>query len=326
MNVKTPHGTSQSYTLTDRIMQGDTWAPAMASAQVDSFGKQMIEEEPSFMFMFKDVVPIPLLGQVDDLIGVAEAGVKTHQLNAFVNVKTANKDLQFGEDKCKYMIVSKKKPESFLHPNIKVDQWKVEHMKNNNVIDHFVGKTNIKEEKSLMYLGHMLSQNGDNMPNIINIRNKSIGTQKKILNLIEPMGPYRFEGAIIYVLSLLRNSILYASETMCNIKEKELRAVENIEEAVLKKIFKTKFSCPWHLLYLEAGIIPARYQIHRQILVFLQYILQQPKDSLMHKVFEAEKRNPSKGDWVSSVTTLMNRYKIELTFLQIEDFFFLIST
>ena len=153
----------------------------------------------------------------------------------------------------------------------------------------------------------MLSQNGDNMPNIIHMRNKSIGTQKKILNLIEPMGPYRFEGAIIYVQSLLRNSILYASETMCNIKEKEFRALENIEEAVLKKIFKTKFSCPWHLLYLEAGIIPAIYQIHRQMLVFLHYILQQPKESLMHKVFKAEKPNPTKGFWVSSVTTLMNK-------------------
>ena len=73
------------------------------------------------------------------------------------------------------------------------------------------------------------------------------------------------------------------------------------------------------LLYLGAGIIPARYQIHTQMLVFLQCILQQPKDSLMHKVFEAEKQNPSKGDWVSSVITLMNRYKIELTFLQIEE-------
>ena len=218
MNVKTPHGTSQSYTLTDRIMQGDTWAPAMASAQVDSFGKQMIEEEPSFMFMFKEVVPIPLLGQVDDLIGVAEAGVKTHQLNAFVNVKSANKDLQFGVDKCKYRIVCKKKPESFLHPNIEVDQWKVEHLKSDNVIDKFVGKTSIKEDKSLMYLGHMLSQNGDNMPNIIFMRNKSIGTQKKILNLIEPMGPYRY-------------SIIYASQTMCNVKEKELRTLQNIEEA-----------------------------------------------------------------------------------------------
>ena len=92
-----------------------------------------------------------------------------------------------------------------------MDQWNVEHIKNNNVIDHFVRKNNIKEEKSFMYL---LSQNGDNMPNIIHMRNKSIGTQKKILNLIEPMGPFRFEGAIIYIQSLLRTSILYASETM----------------------------------------------------------------------------------------------------------------
>ena len=106
-------------------------------------------------------------------------------------------------------------------------------MKNSDVIDQFLGKTEIKEEKSLMYLGHMLSQKGDNMPNIINMRNKSIGTQKKILKLIEPMGPYRFEGAIIYIQSLLRNSILYAAETMCNVKESEFRALENIEESVL---------------------------------------------------------------------------------------------
>ena len=44
MNVETPHGTSQTYQITDRIMQGDTWAPAqLSSAQVDSFGKQMIK-------------------------------------------------------------------------------------------------------------------------------------------------------------------------------------------------------------------------------------------------------------------------------------------
>ena len=135
----------------------------------------------------------------------------------------------------------------------------------------------MKEENSLIYLGHMLSKNGDNMPNISHMRNKSIGTQRKIINLIEPMCPYRFEGTIIYIQSLKRNSILYASETMSNVKEKELKAQEKIEEPVLQKIFKTKLSCPWNLLYLEAGIMPARYRIHRQMLVFLQYILQQPK-------------------------------------------------
>ena len=265
----------------------------------------MIKEEPDFIYRFKEEIPIPLLGQVDDLIGVAEAGVKTHQLNAFVNSKTANKDLQFGADKCKYMIVSKKKPESFHIPNIQVDQWEATHDKNGEVIDKFLGKSSMKEENSLMYLGHMLSKNGDNMPNIIHMRNKSIGTQRKIITLIEPMGPYRFEGAIIYIQSLLRNSILYASETMSNVKEKELRALEKIEESVLQKIFKTKLSCPWHLLYLEAGIMPARYQIHRQMLVFLQYILQQPKHSLMYKVYEAEKQSPTKGDWVSETSKLL---------------------
>ena len=68
INVKTPQGLSNEYTLTNKVMQGDTWAPALASAQVDAFGKEMLEEQPSFMFRFLGEVAIPLLGQVDDLI------------------------------------------------------------------------------------------------------------------------------------------------------------------------------------------------------------------------------------------------------------------
>ena len=36
---------SDDYTLTNRVMQGDTWASTLASAQVDSFGKEMITED-----------------------------------------------------------------------------------------------------------------------------------------------------------------------------------------------------------------------------------------------------------------------------------------
>ena len=95
ISVKTPHGQSDQYTLTNRIMQCDTLAPAMASAQVDWFGKEMIIEKTSYMYKFKVDVPIPLLGQVDDLQGIAEAGYKSKQHNTFANVKTAEKDLQF---------------------------------------------------------------------------------------------------------------------------------------------------------------------------------------------------------------------------------------
>ena len=63
-------------------MQGDTWTLAIASAQVDGFGTDMVNDMPSFMYKFMGKVPVPLLGQVDDLIGIAEAGYKSDQLNS----------------------------------------------------------------------------------------------------------------------------------------------------------------------------------------------------------------------------------------------------
>ena len=53
----------------------------MASTQVDRFGKEMLEDKPRFMYKFMGKVAVPLLGQVDDLIGIAEAGYKTDRLN-----------------------------------------------------------------------------------------------------------------------------------------------------------------------------------------------------------------------------------------------------
>ena len=99
------------------------------------------------------------------------------------------------------------------------------------------------------------------MKNIVYKQNKTIGTRKQILKLIEPLGHYTFEGAFIYINSHLRNPILYAAEAMNNIKEAKYRALESIEESELTKVFHTKRSCPKHLLYLEAGIVPARYQV-----------------------------------------------------------------
>ena len=313
ITVKTPTGTSKEYRLTNTIMQGDTWAPAQASAQVDSFGKEMIIQEPNFMFKYKGEVSIPLLGQVDDLLGVSEVGFKAEQLNGFVNVKTADKELQFGIDKCNYMIVSKAKTNSFLKPALFVDSWKLIHNKNKTMEETFMGKIPMEEKNSLLYLGYMLSQNKSNMPNINHKKNKSKGTQKQIPKLIEPLGIYRFESAIIYIESLLRSSILYGAETMNNVKELEWRELEKIEEAVLSKVFKTTRSCSRHLLYLEAGMVPARFLVRRQMLAFLQYILQQPTDSLLHRVYQAQEESPSSGDWVSETAKILQDMKIDIS-------------
>ena len=116
----------------------------------------------------------------------------------------------------------------------------------------------------------------------------------------------------------MRGSILYAAEAMVNITEKEIRLIEKSEEATLRDLVKTECSAPRHLLYLELGIIPARYVIKQRKVMLLKHILGQDNNSLMRKVFNAQIKMPSKGDWTSDVKNILKELKIKKTFAEIE--------
>ena len=166
----------------------------------------------------------------------------------------------------------------------------------------------------------MLSKRGDNMGNINHKRNKCIGTEvEKILKLIKPLGPYTFEFALIYKQSFIRNRILYASEAIYKVKQIQYRAYEKIEESVLKKVLKTLRSCPRHLMYLETGLVPARYQINRQVLNYLHYILNQPNDSILQRMFNSMVRNPTTGDWAGYAIELIKKYELNLSLKEIKE-------
>ena len=62
-----------------------------------------------------------MLALVDDLIGITNAGFKAQQMNAIINVKSAEKRLQFGVSKCKSMLISKK-PELVQNSQLSVDK------------------------------------------------------------------------------------------------------------------------------------------------------------------------------------------------------------
>ena len=85
------------------------------------------------------------------------------------------------------------------------------------------------------YLGFVLSSTGDNMANIRATKKKSIGVIRKIMNKLNclKLNKYYFEGAMIFMNSMLRGSILYAADMYYNLKESELRQIERIEESSL---------------------------------------------------------------------------------------------
>ena len=99
---------------------------------------------------------------------------------------------------------------------------------------------------------------------------------------------------------ILRGSILYAAECYYDLKEKELRIIEKIEERFMRSLLKTTTGCPIVQLYLELGQIPARYQIMKLRLLFLKSILHEKEDSRLSLFLNLQLKESKKGDWIST--------------------------
>ena len=65
-------------------------------------------------------------------------------------------------------------------------------------------------------------------------------------------------------------------------------------------MLKTSKGCPIIQLYLEVGLIPARYEIIRIRLLFLKNILNQNQDSMIYKFLRIQLESSVKGDWTTT--------------------------
>ena len=81
MAVNTPEVLTERQTLENTVLQGDTWGSLLASVQVDSIGKDCAES--GYGYRYQDILPVGMLGLVDDTICVTEAGYKAQKMNAF---------------------------------------------------------------------------------------------------------------------------------------------------------------------------------------------------------------------------------------------------
>ena len=322
MAVKTVHGLSERQTIENIVLQGDTFGSILASVQVDKIGQDCMDA--GHFYLYKNALPVGFLGLVDDIVGITEAGSKAQQLNAFINIKTAEKTLQFGVKKCKSMLISKKS-ENVINNDLQVDNWNVDYVDNKTtgvaeLTEHYDGKIRIEKAEEYTYLGFVISCKGENMANIRQLKNKSIGVIRQIFNKLQSLNlkQYYFECAIILMNVMLRGTILYACDMYYNLKENELRQIERIEEGFLRKILKTTKGCPITQMYFEVGQHPARFEIQKTRLLYLKYILEQNEESNLQQMLSLQLVNPTKGDWASKCIEDLKELNINLTFAEIK--------
>ena len=115
---------------------------------------------------------------------------------------------------------------------------------------------------------------------------------------------------------MLRSSTLFGAEAYYTLSEKELLLLEKIDLECIAKILDVR---PIHLIYLECGLLPARFQMQKMKLHYLKYLLEQRSDSLLFKFFKQQLNNSSKGDWIFSIRNILKENNFHHTFTEIKN-------
>ena len=321
VKIKTPCGNSEQILLKKIILQGETFGSIECSVQIDTFGKECINEE-KLLYQYKDTVGIPPLGMVDDLLCVSSCGLPTVLMNSFLNAKTAIKKLQFGGDKCHIMHVGKGNKHKC--PDLFIDQWefrKVNQLETGfSNLEEYLGEAykmeNVDSDK---YLGDLISADGSNLKNILARKQRGFGSVDDIMSILNDFsfGPFYFQAAIMFRNSMLVNSILTNSEAWYNLSDSDYNHLEIVDESILRKILETGACTPKVMLYLELGVHPIRYVIMNRRVMFLHYILKR-EGTILLNFFNAQTKNPCKGDWINTVMEDLSHLQICETFEEIK--------
>jgi len=120
--------------------------------------------------------------------------------------------------------------------------------------------------------------------------------------------------ALVLRSSLLLSSLLLNSEAWVNLTEKNIRALEQTDEILLSKILGCEANTSNVFKYLELGIYPVRFEIIKRKILFLHYILQQEKTSMIYQVLKVTQESPTKNDFVKGCEQYLKVLHIDMCF------------
>jgi hypothetical protein len=266
-------------------MQGGVLTPLKCSVQMDTLGKEMMEniECGKMMYKYKDCVRIPVLTFIDDALSVTDCGPNSVKVNACVQSKMDTKRLELGVSKCSKMHIGNNQSSC---PTLKI---------------HNTEMLSSNREK---YLGDVITSNAKTDENIQMRHDKGIGICNDILSILKEVsfGIYHFEMGLLFRTSQLINGILFNTEALFSITEKHVLLLENCDKYLMRSLFNVESGTPIESLFIETATVPLRFILKGRRIMYYWTLLKKGEHELVKRVFSAMKEFSVKSDWLSQVT------------------------
>ena len=321
--IKTPLGLTNRIPVDSTVAQGDVNSTVKCTVSVSNISEEHEDNLEGHIYKYKNTVPVPPLGVVDDIANIALCGTNSALAAAHLNAQTNLKKLTFGSEKCVQMHIG---CDSIICPDNHIDTWTLKSDK--EVISTVWDLTDVESDKHCMkkviewkYLGDVLQSNSKCDANIKERTRRGIGASTTVVQMLSELclGRFFFQAANILRASLFLSSLISNSEAWVNLTVKNISDLQSIDDQLLRDILSAQRNTPIEYLYLETGNISVKFVIISRRLNFLHYILCQEEDSLIKRFFKAQCSQPVKGDWVSTVKKDLEFLKITMTFEQIKN-------
>ena len=101
---------------------------------------------------------------------------------------------------------------------------------------------------------------------------------------------------------MLVNGTMFNSEAWHNIMDKDIIPLEKVDEALLRQLLMGHSKMQLEALHLETNTLPIRYILKCRRIMYLHTILQRNPNEMVRKVYEAQKSDPSSGDFCQLVS------------------------
>ena len=301
IQVKTPNGLTEVREIYNIILQGETFSSLLCTSSLDLMSKEC--ELPTYMY--RNILKIPKLSFVDDSCDISYCGKSTQVLNSYTRKEVNTRKLQFADDKCHRLHISKGKATQKCS-EIYIDKWTYKNFENNgeNISkDIYEGVSPISSVSMQEYLGICISKDGKNTLTINAKVAKGQGIINDIFSILESVyfGDYYFEAAILLRNSLLLSVILHNTEILYNLTNYDIKRLEDLDYQVIRRCLGTTSKCSKAILLLEIGAVPLKFIIKKNRIIYCHKLLTSDDKNLAKLVLEHQIKSPMKNDSVISI-------------------------
>ena len=288
VQVKTPYGLTDPTEVYDIVKQGGVLGSPLCSATTAEYCTL------NNGIAIGDVV-IATLAFVDDIADISgsfEDAISAHNNAIIFSLK---KKLTFSPDKCYIMIVNNRR--------------------NNGIPDLYIDGQKVDNVDVIKYLGDIFNSKGNNNDLMEDRRNRGIAAMVSIQGFMREanLGFHTLNVYLLLYHSIFLPSTIFNSQAWSNICEKNIKRIRIIQLRFLKRMIGVKQGTNNSFMFLEVGVLPVEYEIHKRQFSFLYHIVSLEENDPVKKMWRSQQALPDYGNWWNDIKILMETYGLKMS-------------